>query len=169
MVKYYLKNGDEVVLGDCINVRLTVDTPFGEKKAIFEVSINEKSLEILKEAGYITCKEEINANTLPFVKEFVISSKIPIDTAVNIIDSSIENGDYIIVLYLLLRAASSLDRDDTLVNNKGKSCIIFNFHTGEPECVTKPRPCDIVFSSEEAAITITNRLSSLIKVAYGRK
>ena len=169
MVKYYLKNGDEVVPGDCINVRLTVDTPFGKKKVIFEVTIDEKSLEFLKEGGYITFEEEINVNTLPFVKEFIISSGIPIDTAVDIINSSIENGDYIVALYLLLKAASSLDRDDTLVNNKGKSCIIFNFHTGKPEWVTKPGPCDIVFSDEEAAITIVNRLSSLIKVAYGRK
>lgn len=169
MVKYYSKNGKEVVLGDYINVAVNVDTPFGEKVVIVRVTVDEKSIEILKKGGYITIKEEINADSLPFVKEFAINAGVPIETAINIMDSFIENGDYIIALYLLLKTACSLDRNDALIDNKERSYVIFNFHTGKSEWVAEPRPCDIVFSSEWDGIMIVKKLSSLIKAAYGEK
>ena len=174
MVKYYLKNGDEVAPGDYVDVMLhvntpfgKVDTPFGKKGAFIKVLLDEKSIEILKEMNYITVKEDLYVNTLPFITEFAQSKNISKETATHIIESLIEDEDYLIAVYILLKSASLFDSVDIPISNK-KKVAVFNFYTGGVEELTKPRPCDIVFDDVATATRAVNRLSRLIKVAYGR-
>ena len=168
MVKYYLKDGKdekEVKLGDCIYVKVGADTPFGRKTIITSVIVNEKSIEILKKLNYITTEECLDFGNIPFIEDFAKNAEISREEAVNAIKTFIEDGDYLIALYALLKAASL--RQPALLTDISK-ITIFDFHCGKACVVLKPRPCDIVFNSPEAAERVIKKLSGLINLAYGR-
>ena len=168
MVKYYLKDGKdekEVKLGDCIYVKVGADTPFGRKMIITSVIVDEKSIEILKKLNYITTEECFDFGNIPFIENFANNIGVSKEKAIDIIKILIDGEDYFMVLYVLLRAAS-LKQPASLTNTS--KATIFDFHCGKACVVPKPRPCDIVFNSPEAAERVIKKLSGLINLAYGR-
>ena len=168
MVKYYLKDGKdekEVKLGDCIYVKVGADTPFGRKMIITSVIVDEKSIEILKKLNYITTEECFDFGNIPFIGDFANNIEVSKEKAIDIIKALIGSGDYLIALYVLMKAASL--KQPALLTDISK-ITIFDFHCGKACVVPKPRPCDIVFNSPEAAERVIKKLSGLINLAYGR-
>lgn len=168
MVKYYLKDGKdekEVKLGDCIYVKVVADTPFGGRIIVTSVIVDEKSIEILKKLNYITTEECFDFGNIPFIEDFANNIGVSKEKAIDIIKVLIDRGDYLIALYVLMRAASL--KQPALFTDISK-IIIFDFHCGKACVVPKSRPCDIVFNSPEVAERVIKKLSGLINLAYGR-
>ena len=58
MVKYYLKNGQEVKIGNTVEIRKPVDTTLGKGTATVNVLVTQATLELLIKEGFVVKKDD---------------------------------------------------------------------------------------------------------------
>lgn len=93
MVKYYLKNGQEVKIGNTVEIQKKVDTTFGEGTATVKVPVTQASLELLIKEGFVVKKDdnEWTEEKLrrhfemlkPYIRRFARKNKMTYDDAVH--------------------------------------------------------------------------------------
>lgn len=92
MVKYYLKNGQEVKIGNTVEIQKTVDTTLGKGTATVSVLVTQASLELLIKEGFVVKKDdnEWTEEKLkrhlemlkPYIRRFARKNKMTYDDAV---------------------------------------------------------------------------------------
>lgn len=69
MNKYFLKSDNkEIKIGEKIQLKMPINTSYGEAEAIAEIEVNEKTLAQLVEDGFVEVKEEKSREELTYDK-----------------------------------------------------------------------------------------------------
>ena len=96
MVKYYLKDGQEIKVGDTVEIQKTVDTTLGKGTATVSVLVTQASLELLIKEGFVTKEddeqtaEELLKALKPYIRRFARNNKLSFDDALAVLAAVLE-------------------------------------------------------------------------------